>query len=147
MSHIVEERASERACVRELEKLPALAICSRQYITFGAERSLKQIHTAQDNNHFQSLKKMVLNVGFHKALEIPWPDPPLSAFHALCSKDFDIRIIFEDMLEISSKKLSRCQILHEMTNRRWQTRSRGNVNDKVRPASTRTLSLCILWIM
>jgi hypothetical protein len=90
---------------------------------------------------------MVLNVGFHKALEIPWPDPPLSAFHALCSKDFDIRIIFEDMLEISSKKLSRCQILHEMTNRRWQTRSRGNVNDKVRPASTRTLSLCILWIM
>jgi len=61
--------------------------------------------------------------------------------------DFDIRVIFEDMLEISSKKLSRCQILHEMTNQRWQTRSRGNVNDTVHPASTRTLSLCILWIM
>jgi len=67
MSLIVAERAS----VRELEKLPVLAICSRQYITFGAERSLKEIHTAQDNNHFPSLKMRVLNVGFHKALAIP----------------------------------------------------------------------------
>lgn len=92
--------------MRELEKLPVLAICSRQYKTFGAEKSIKQIHTAQDNNYFPSLKKTALNVGFHKALEIPWPDPPLSAFRALCrSKDFDIRIIFEDMLEISRKKI------------------------------------------
>jgi hypothetical protein len=62
---------SGRASVREREKLPVLAICSRQYITFGAERSLKEIHTAQDNNHFPSLKMTVFNVGFHKALEIP----------------------------------------------------------------------------
>jgi len=62
---------SGRASERELGKLPVLAICSRQYITFGAERSLKEIHTAQDNNHFPSLKMAVLNVGFHKALEIP----------------------------------------------------------------------------
>ena len=67
MSHIV----AERACVRELEKLPVLAICSRQYITFGAERSLKQIHTARDNNDLPSLKITALNVGFHKALKIP----------------------------------------------------------------------------
>ena len=50
MSHIVAERAS----VRELEKLPVLAICSRQYTTFGAKRSPKEIHTVQDNNHFPS---------------------------------------------------------------------------------------------
>lgn len=92
--------------------------------TFGAERSLKNIHKAQDNNHFPSLKMTVMNIGFHKALEIPWPVSPLSAFHALFSKDFAIHIIFEDMLKTSRKKLSRCQILHEVTYQRClQTRS------------------------
>lgn len=61
------------------------------------------IHTVQNKNHCWSLNKPVMNLAFHRALKIPSPVTPLSAFQALCSMDLAIHDIFDDILEITRK--------------------------------------------
>jgi hypothetical protein len=90
----------------------------------------------------------VFNVGFHKALEIPWPDPPLSAFNALCSTDFDItHYIWRYARNKPQKNHHAAKFFMKWLIRDDKSDAWGNVNETVRSASMRTLSLCILWIM